>query len=144
MEAVASQHLRLSAVYWGLCCLELLDAPAETLDRSALRAWTLSCQPSGPAGGGFAPAPGHDVHLLSTLSGIQVLALLRDRLLVEPQHAPWRATTAAYVAALQQRDGSFAGDAGLALLQRYSVFSFPVLGDADAWDTGFQWIVTDL
>jgi len=49
-----------------------------------------------------------------------------------------------FVGDARRNNQSFAGDAGLALLQRYSVFSFPVLGDADAWDTGFQWIVTDL
>ena len=107
MEAVASQHLRLNAVYWGLCCLHLLGAPEETLDRAALRAWVCECQ---TGGGGFAPAPGHDAHLLSTLSALQVLALLGpDPLLSDPA---WCERVAAWVVALQQPDGSWQGDSG--------------------------------
>ena len=83
MEAVASEHLRLSGVYWGLTCCALLRAPADALGApAALGDWVLSCavrQGSGGGGGarlGFAPAPGHDAHLLYTLSALQVLALL--------------------------------------------------------------------
>ena len=83
MEAVASEHLRLSGVYWGLTCCALLRAPADALGApAALGDWVLSCavrRSSGAEGGdavGFAPAPGHDAHLLYTLSALQVLALL--------------------------------------------------------------------
>ena len=83
MEAVASEHLRLSGVYWGLTACALLRAPADALgDPAALGDWVLSCavRRSGSDGNGerlgFAPAPGHDAHLLYTLSALQVLALL--------------------------------------------------------------------
>ena len=86
MEAVASEHLRLSGVYWGLTACALLRAPADALgDPAALGDWVLSCavrSSSGEDGSGeqhrlgFAPAPGHDAHLLYTLSALQVLALL--------------------------------------------------------------------
>jgi geranylgeranyl transferase type-2 subunit beta len=80
MEAVASEHLRLSGVYWGLACCALLRAPADALgDRAALAAWVRACGVRCGDGGsalGFAPAPGHDPHLLYTLSALQVLALL--------------------------------------------------------------------
>lgn len=105
MEAVASEHLRLNAVYWGLCCLQLLGAPDDTLDLPALRAWVLSCEDA--RSGGFAPAPGHDAHLLPTLSALQVLALLRDPLL---RDEAFRARVSAFLARLQHADGSFAGD----------------------------------
>jgi geranylgeranyl transferase type-2 subunit beta len=108
MEAVASEHLRLNAVYWGLCCLELLQAPEDTLDRPALRAWVLSCQDT--TSGGFAPAPGHDTHVLSTLSAVQVLALLGDSLLSD--HS-FRDSVSTYLARLQRADGSFVGDTSL-------------------------------
>ena len=86
MEAVASEHLRLSGVYWGLCCGALLRAGEGALgDPTALAAWVRSCQeaPSGAAarrgrGCGFGPAPGHDAHVLYTLSAVQVLALLDE------------------------------------------------------------------
>ena len=84
MEAVASEHLRLSGVYWGLTACALLRAPADALgDPAALGDWVLSCAVRSGGGDGdeqrrlgFAPAPGHDAHLLYTLSALQVLALL--------------------------------------------------------------------
>jgi len=124
MESEASQHLRLNAVYWGLCCLELLGAPAETLDRAALRAWLLACQREGR---GFAPAPGHDPHLLCTLSALQVLALLRDPLLRDPGHEGWRRALGEQVAALQQEDGSFVGDAAGEVDTRFSFAALAAL-----------------
>lgn len=104
MEAVASEHIRMNGVYWGLCCLELLGAPAGALNRSSLEAWTLSCR---TPGGGFSPAPGHDAHILSTLSAVQVMALLG-----KPLAGAAALATASYVARLQRGDGSFAGDTG--------------------------------
>jgi geranylgeranyl transferase type-2 subunit beta len=96
MEAVASEHLRLSGVYWGLTCCALLRAGAGALgDPAALADWVRACQApqappeqaaaaassssasaSGVRGRGFGPSPGHDAHLLYTLSAVQVLALL--------------------------------------------------------------------
>ena len=49
-----------------------------------------------------------------------------------------------FVGDARRNNQSFAGDAGIALLQKYSVFSWPLVGDADAYATGFQWIVADL
>lgn len=108
MEAVASEHLRLNGVYWGLCCLELLGR-GDALDRAALHAWVLSCRtPSG----GFGPAPGHDAHVLSTLSGVQALLLLG-----KPLGAAEADACAGFLARLQRTggtvgasDGGFWGD----------------------------------
>ena len=49
-----------------------------------------------------------------------------------------------FVGDARRNNQSFVGDAGAALLQKYSVFSYPLVGDADAFETGYQWIVTDL
>ena len=49
-----------------------------------------------------------------------------------------------FVGDARRNNQSFAGADGLALLQKYSVFSYPVFGDADAWETGYQWVVADL
>lgn len=89
-----TEHLRMNGVYWGLCSLALLDAddvfsredvvsfiqstyddPSKAApDRSPIaHAGILDPFPSSP--GGFAPFPGHDTHVHSTLSAIQVLAL---------------------------------------------------------------------
>ncbi len=102
MEAVASEHLRLSGVYWGLTCCALLRSASDALgDPAALADWVRSCQEpeaasSGGSGGtvarGFGPAPGHDAHLLYTLSAVQVLALL------DALHTIDAASALAYVA----------------------------------------------
>jgi geranylgeranyl transferase type-2 subunit beta len=109
MEAVASEHLRLSGVYWGLTCCALLRAPPDALgDAAALADWARSCQKrprrdgDGAAGdgvgaGGFGPAPGHDAHLLYTLSAVQVLALLGQ------EHTVDADAVAAYVAGARAR-----------------------------------------
>ena len=43
MEYWLTEHLRLSAVYWGWTCLHLLSRP-DALDRSELLRYVLSCQ----------------------------------------------------------------------------------------------------
>ena len=70
-EYFATEHFRLSGVYWGLCALHLLGR-ADQLDAEELVAWVLSCQ---RPGGGFGGSERHDPHLLYTLSALQVLAL---------------------------------------------------------------------
>ena len=101
LEYALTEYMRVSGVYWGLTAMRLLgrDAAAE-LGGPALVELARGCQ---NADGGFGGARGHDSHVLYTLSALQVLALLGalDRC--------DRAAAAAYVAALQQPDGSFCG-----------------------------------
>lgn len=90
-----TEHLRMNGVYWGLCALALLDAddifsredviryirstyddPEKSpLMDSHILVRTGLPNPFPPAPGGFAPFPGHDSHIHSTLSAIQVLAM---------------------------------------------------------------------
>lgn len=72
LEYWLTEHLRLSGVYWGLTALHLLGhpnalPPQETID------FVLSCQHEN---GGFGAAPGHDAHMLSTVSAVQILAMV--------------------------------------------------------------------
>jgi geranylgeranyl transferase type-2 subunit beta len=129
----------MSGLYWGLTALHLMGR-ADALDADEVAAWVLSCgrevaltkpttaaaaASSGGGGGGdepqqqqqaaeapaaatgwaFGGSPRNDAHLLYTTSALQILALL-DRLGDIDADA-----VAAYVASLQQPDGSFAGDA---------------------------------
>lgn len=72
---VASDSFRMSGVYWALTALALMDAPARTFrDVDALVAWVLSCYK--PEEGSFSPNTLHDGNLLSTLSAVQIMALL--------------------------------------------------------------------
>ena len=69
------EHLRLSGLYWGLVTLDLMGR-RDALNRDQVVEFVRSCQH--PCGG-FAGSPGHDPHMLYTLSALQVLAIL-DRL----------------------------------------------------------------
>ena len=95
-----TEHLRLSGVYWGLTALHLMKHPT-ALPREDTISFVLSCQ---HASGGFAAAPGHDPHMLYTVSAVQILATVDalDRISLDK--------AAAWIAALQQPDGVFAGD----------------------------------
>ena len=67
-----TEHLRLNGVYWGLTALHLLGHP-EGLPRDATIDFVLSCQHES---GGFGAAPGHDAHMLYTVSAVQILATI--------------------------------------------------------------------
>lgn len=67
-----TEHLRLSGLYWGLVSLHLLGHP-EALPRSETIDFVLSCQHDN---GGFGAAPGHDAHMLYTVSAVQILAMI--------------------------------------------------------------------
>ncbi len=67
-----TEHLRLNGVYWGLNALHLLRQP-DALPRQETIDFILSCQHDS---GGFGAAPGHDAHMLSTVSAVQVLAMV--------------------------------------------------------------------
>ena len=67
-----TEHLRMGGLYWGLTALHLLGRP-DALPRDATIDFVLSCQHES---GGFGAAPGHDAHMLSTVSAVQVLALV--------------------------------------------------------------------
>ncbi|KAK4055693.1 Rab geranylgeranyltransferase [Microbotryomycetes sp. JL201] len=67
-----TQHLRMNGVYWGLTALALLNK-TDALPRQDMLDWVMSC--FDPQAGGFAPHPGHDPNLHSTLSAIQILAI---------------------------------------------------------------------
>lgn len=67
-----TEHLRLNGVYWGLTALHLLGRP-DALPRQETIDFVLSCQHDS---GGFGAAPGHDAHMLSTVSAVQILAMV--------------------------------------------------------------------
>ena len=57
-------------MYWGLIALHLLGHP-NALPRDKTVEFVLFCQNKD---GGFGAAPGHDSHMLYTVSAIQILA----------------------------------------------------------------------
>ncbi|KAH7170690.1 terpenoid cyclases/protein prenyltransferase alpha-alpha toroid [Dactylonectria macrodidyma] len=66
-----TEHLRLSGLYWGLTALHLMGRP-DALPQQEVIDFVLSCQHEN---GGFGAAPGHDAHMLSTVSAVQILAM---------------------------------------------------------------------
>jgi geranylgeranyl transferase type-2 subunit beta len=68
-----TEHLRLNGLYWGLTALHLLKRP-DALPRDQVLDFVLSCLHADS--GGFGAAPGHDAHMLYTVSGVQILATL--------------------------------------------------------------------
>lgn len=69
MEYWLTEHLRLNGVYWGLTALHILGHP-DALPRDQTIDFVLSCQSDN---GGFGAAPGHDAHMLYTVSAVQIL-----------------------------------------------------------------------
>ncbi|KAF2395928.1 geranylgeranyl transferas-like protein type II beta subunit [Trichodelitschia bisporula] len=67
-----TEHLRLNGLYWGLTALHLLGKP-DALPRAEVLDFVLSCLHES---GGMGAAPGHDAHMLYTVSGVQILALV--------------------------------------------------------------------
>ncbi|KAK3904632.1 terpenoid cyclases/protein prenyltransferase alpha-alpha toroid [Staphylotrichum tortipilum] len=101
-----TEHLRLNGLYWGLTALHLLGRP-DALPRAETIDFVLSCQHDS---GGFGAAPGHDAHLLSTVSAVQILATV-DAFDDLETRGKGKARVGEYIANLQNREtGTFAGD----------------------------------
>ncbi|WWC70590.1 uncharacterized protein I206_104541 [Kwoniella pini CBS 10737] len=67
-----TSHLRLNGIYWGLTAAHIMGQPS-TLDREGVIEYVLSCWDEDA--GSFGPHPGHDGHILATLSGIQIMLM---------------------------------------------------------------------
>lgn len=79
LSALLTGHLKLNAVYWAQTSLLILDE--EPLPVSEVLSFVGSCECSD---GGFSGSPGHDSHLLFSLSAIQVYAACDSLHLVPP------------------------------------------------------------
>ncbi|KXJ96029.1 terpenoid cyclases/protein prenyltransferase alpha-alpha toroid [Microdochium bolleyi] len=104
-----TEHLRLNGVYWGSTALHLLGHP-DALGREDTIEFLLSCQDE--ASGGFGAAPGHDPHMLYTVSAVQTFALLDALDVLDSRGAGGgRRKVVDFIASLQNREtGSFTGD----------------------------------
>lgn len=68
---VATEHFRMSAVYWGVTGLYLLGH-LERLDPNEIVDWVMQCQHEN---GGFGGSERHAAHILYTFSAVQILAM---------------------------------------------------------------------
>ncbi|KAL8840458.1 MAG: hypothetical protein Q9170_001334 [Blastenia crenularia] len=107
LEYWLTEHLRLNGVYWGLTALHLLGHP-DALPRQQTIDFVLACQHDN---GGFGAAPGHDAHMLYTVSAIQVLVTVDALDDLDDRGKAGRQGVGSYISQLQNHDdGSFAGD----------------------------------
>ncbi|CCD26924.1 Rab geranylgeranyltransferase BET2 NDAI_0J00320 [Naumovozyma dairenensis CBS 421] len=104
LEYWLSEHLRLNGVYWGLTALYILDAQ-DKFDKEQVIKFVLSCWDDKT--GGFGPFHRHDAHLLSTLSGIQILATYESLHRLSDEQFE---KCVAFITSNQLEDGSFQGD----------------------------------
>lgn len=98
------EHLRLNGLYWGIMALATMDS-LETLSKQEVVQFVMECFDTKT--GGFAPFPGHDAHVLSTLSGLQIL-LIYDQLEVLSESQ--KKLIVDFIISLRMSDGSFQGD----------------------------------
>ncbi|KAF2657380.1 terpenoid cyclases/Protein prenyltransferase [Lophiostoma macrostomum CBS 122681] len=107
LEYWLTEHLRLNGLYWGLTALHLLGHP-DALPRQGILDFVCSCLHEN---GGIGAAPGHDAHMLYTVSGVQILATLDAFADLEARVPGGRQKIAKYIADLQDPEtGTFAGD----------------------------------
>ncbi|KZF26796.1 type II protein geranylgeranyltransferase beta subunit [Xylona heveae TC161] len=107
LEYWLTEHLRLNGVYWGLTALHLLGHP-EALPRDETIDFVLSCLHEN---GGFGAAPGHDPHMLYTVSAVQILVTLDAIDELSTRNKGGKEKVGQFIASLQDvRTGSFCGD----------------------------------
>ncbi|KAF2842968.1 type II protein geranylgeranyltransferase beta subunit [Patellaria atrata CBS 101060] len=107
LEYWLTEHLRLSGLYWGLTALHLLGQP-DALPRDEIIDFVISCMHDN---GGFGAAPGHDAHMLYTVSGVQILAMLDAFEDFEQRVQDGKRKIGHFISNFQNRDtGTFAGD----------------------------------
>ncbi|KAL4968059.1 Rab geranylgeranyltransferase subunit beta BET2 [Aspergillus stella-maris] len=107
LEYWLTEHLRLNGVYWGLTALHLLGCP-DGLPRDNAIDFVLSCQQEN---GGFSAAPGHDAHMLYTVSAVQLLVTLDAVDELDKRGLGGKQKVGSFIAGLQDKEtGSFMGD----------------------------------
>lgn len=106
LEYWLSEHLRLNGIYWGLTALCILDSQ-ETFQREEVIQFVMSCWNNRT--GGFGPFPKHDAHMLSTLSGLQIL-LTYDAINLITEDSEKLDSVVQFIKGNQLPDGSFQGD----------------------------------
>jgi len=137
IEYALTEHLRLSGMYWGLTAHKLLvmnknnqeeedkdKEEEEIMSKEEVMKFINECYDEKSSL--FAGAPGHDGHLLYTLSAIQIFVLYEC---VQEQLSEERAKKICIaISKLQSKeDGSFAGDEWGEVDTRFSYCAFSAL-----------------
>ena len=117
----------MSGLYWSLTFLDLCNS-MDKLNKEEIVEFLKKNQHES---GGFGPCDGHDPHILYTLSALQII------LIYDVTNEINKEKLIEFICGLQQKDGSFAGDAwgifkSFNLGNSSSVFIFLILtGEVD-------------
>lgn len=135
-----ADHLKMNALYWGLGTLFLTNHQDE-FQRDEVVKFVISCIDE--INGGFGAAPGHDAHMLSTLSAIQVLKMYNALEELSPKQ---KESVIEFVKSMQLPDGSFQGDKFGEVDTRFVYNAIQVLSILDALtpeivDPAVNWIL---
>lgn len=123
-----TDHKRLSGVYWALSSLCLMNH-LHVLPKERILEYVESCYDSEV--GGFSGNSDQDVHLLYTVSGVQILAIYDELDRIDTEKV------SRTIQKLQQPDGSFCGDQWGEVDTRFTycaLLTLCILGRMDAVD----------
>ncbi|CAG0898426.1 unnamed protein product [Cyprideis torosa] len=123
LTSLLTEFLRMSGLYWGVTALDLLGRKGE-LPKGKIIQFIKDCQDQ--SDGGFAAFPGHDSHILYTLSAIQLLTLYDSLTEVNVEKC------VKFVSGLQRDDGSFQGDSWGEIDTRFSMCALATLALLDS------------
>lgn len=107
-EQIMVDYLRMSGIYWSSVAMDLMGKLDQLGPREELVKFISTCQD--PVGGGISPSEGHDPHLLSTLSALQILSMLDYDFKSNSEKAIDIDKVVKFIASMQKADGSFTGD----------------------------------
>lgn len=116
-EYWATEHLRVSGIYWGFVAMGLMSALQE-MDLPKAVDFILKCQRED---GGFGGNLDHDSHLLYTTSAVQCL------IMCDSLHRIDVDKVANWIKGLQKTDGSFSGDVWGEIDTRFSFCAIATL-----------------
>ncbi|CAK9059133.1 unnamed protein product [Durusdinium trenchii] len=128
LEYMMTEHLRMGGVYWAVSAMSLLRQLDDEQRRDDIIEWILRCRDP-KTSGGFGPNVGHDADLVATHYALLVLCMF-DAL----ERLPHRGGVVAFIAGLQQADGSFASDAWGEVDVRFAYCALSSLTILDALD----------
>lgn len=120
------EHLRLNGLYWGIMALATMNA-LDALPKDEVIQFVMDCFDSEE--GGFSAFPGHDAHMLTTLSGLQILFIYDRFDLIEGEK---KEKILGFVMRQQCKGGSFRGDSFGEIDTRFvfaAVFILKMLGE---------------
>lgn len=103
LEYMMTEHLRMGGVYWGVSAMALLRRLDDQQRKDDIINWIFRCRDT-KTPGGFGPNVGHDADITATHYALLVLCIYDSLEKLD------REGVIAFIAGLQQEDGSFAGD----------------------------------